>query len=221
MRKCTASGCDAKATGPLGIYCTKHAKNKARHGEADQPGITKGDLKPYLAIILDKRKRQEGKSGWSNMEGKWQELVGRANGIVAQSREGKPMSRYKRMAAYEIKRLGDHVAVQRVIDCVLAMYLMYELEQRRFRSDNAFWFQLVRRVRRLTKLNAGVWTYAERKRTSVTYTDLPPKATMAMAVWLKEALGSAGTYIARLEREDREREDEERRTYFESLKELV
>jgi len=67
------------------------------------------------------------------------------------------MVRYKRLAAYELRRLADHVTPERVIETVLAIYLMQDQDPRRFRSDTVFWTQLVRRVRGLTKANAGVW----------------------------------------------------------------
>ncbi|WP_157064094.1 hypothetical protein [Methylobacterium tarhaniae] len=204
-----------------GIYCSKHSAAKRRHGHPDQKGITKHDLKTYLGIVHEKRKKHEGKLAWIKMEEKWRDLVAIANGVIARANEGRAMNRYKRLAAIEIRKLADHVDPSEIIDTVLAMYLMQELEGRRFRSDNAFWTQLVRRVRGLTTLNAGVRIDPDTRKKRTTYSELPPKSTLAIASYLRSALGSAGVFIAQMVRDDREREEAERRSYFEALTELA
>jgi hypothetical protein len=65
------------------------------------------------------------------------------------------MASWKRTAAFELVKLSNAVEARAVLKTVLAMFLMQDQEPRKFRSDNAFLTQMVRRVRGLTKVNAG------------------------------------------------------------------
>jgi hypothetical protein len=55
----------------------------------------------------------------------------------------------------EVVTLGDAVSAREVVVCTLAMFVMWEMEPHKFRSDDGFRMQLARRVRRLTEANAA------------------------------------------------------------------
>ena len=82
-------------------------------------------------------------------------VVGHAKGILAAEKQGRAGVRHERIAAREVVTLGDAVSAREVVVCALAMFVMWEMEPRKFRSDDAFRMQLARRVRRLTEANAA------------------------------------------------------------------
>jgi hypothetical protein len=85
------------------------------------------------------------------------------------------------------------------VETVLAMFLMLEQEPRRFRSDDAFRFQLARRVRGLTDVNQGTWFDHRAQRVKRVYRDAAPKTTAYIGELLAETLGAAAIHLARLE----------------------
>jgi hypothetical protein len=70
-------------------------------------------------------------------------------------KQGRAGVRHEHIAARGVVTLGDAVSAREVVVCTLAMFVMWEMEPRRFRSDDAFRTQLARRVRRLTEANAA------------------------------------------------------------------
>ncbi len=118
------------------------------------------------------------------------------------------MIRFRREASVETLRIGNNVKPRDVIETVLAMYVMQDQEPRRFKSDQAFRTQLVRRVRGLTRLNADAWTDAKTGKRKLVYRDLSQRTVTIMGGWIAEALGPAGIRFARLERKDHEKEQE-------------
>ena len=57
---------------------------------------------------------------------------------------------------------------------------MWELEPRRFRSDQAFWVQLARRVRGLTDVNFGERWDNARGKVRRCYRELTPRANITL-----------------------------------------
>jgi hypothetical protein len=108
-----------------------------------------------------------------------------------------------------------------VVETALAMFMLQELEPRRFRSDEAFRTQLVRRVRGLTEVNAGEYYDHASGKTKRAYRELTPRATAVLGLWLAEAFGGAGLHLARLELTEWEKKNEERRELHKALSELV
>jgi hypothetical protein len=86
----------------------------------------------------------------------------------------------------------------------MAMFLMQEADPHRFRSDDAFRFQLTRRVRGLSEVNAGTWTDRTTGRRKLVYRELPPKAAAVLARWFIETLAGVGVLVARLEHQQRQ-----------------
>ncbi|WP_332741276.1 hypothetical protein [Hydrogenophaga sp.] len=102
----------------------------------------------------------------------------------------------------------------------LAMYLMQDKRPTRFASDTAFDFQLVRRVRGLSDVNAGVYWDHKEQRSRRVYRDTPPRVMQAMVEPLKAAFGVAGLTLATKEREDINKANEERRRLSSALEGL-
>jgi hypothetical protein len=102
----------------------------------------------------------------------------------------------------------------------MAMYVMLEFEPHRFRSDHAFTVQLVRRLRALTERNVGRYYDHASGKTKRVYRDMPPRATAILGRWVIEALGIAGAWTARLERNELDATREERHALKTALAEL-
>ncbi|ACA20669.1 hypothetical protein M446_6406 [Methylobacterium sp. 4-46] len=206
-RDCRAPGCGARTT-RYGVYCTTHKSRYRRHGHPEQRAITKADLNPYLKRVRKRIKKNSDNPLWAHCEDLWNELVSHAKGIVTTYRGGQPTYRHERIAADEVVKLFAHVESREVIETVFAMFLLEDHQPRRFRSDGAFRFQLVRRLRGLTETNAGTWVDPSTGRTKRAYHELSPRAAEVFARWVMKALGGVGAYLAKLERDE---EDERQR----------
>ena len=92
--------------------------------------------------------------------------------------------------------------------------MMLTIEPRTFRSDEAFWIQLARRV-----LHVGErWDHA-RQRVKRHYRELSPKAALFLGHWLATTLGVGG--LARIEQAERDRKASESRELHDALSKLV
>ena len=94
------------------------------------------------------------------------------------------------------------------------------MDQRRFRTDDAFRTQLARRVRRLTEANAAFYFDPVADKGKRVYRDLTSRAAKVFAGWLAETLGVAGITLARLELADIEKDKQERLALRSALAEL-
>jgi hypothetical protein len=101
------------------------------------------------------------------------------------------------------------------------MYLMQDQEQRRFRSDDAFRVQLVRRVMRLSEVSADQWHDRRTGRVRRAYRDFAPAAAATLGQWLAQALGAAGLHLAKLEQDDAEKAREATLDFHKALTDLT
>jgi hypothetical protein len=62
-------------------------------------------------------------------------------------------------------------------------------QPRTFKSDQAFNYQLARRVRSLSNVNAGEYWDNNTKKTKRVYRDIPPKTLSVLAEYLKDIFG--------------------------------
>jgi hypothetical protein len=203
---CNAPGCSSPASTKFGQYCRPHVAQLRRHGAIGQTGITKAELKVNRNIVKARLEKNKDKPLLTQLEGRWGAVLTYAS-TVREEAQSKPMVRYRREASIETLRIGNNVKPRDVIETVLAMYVMQDQEPRRFKSDQAFRTQIVRRVRGLTWLNADVWTDAKTGKRKLVYRDLSQRTVTIMGGWIAEALGPAGIMFARLERKDHEREE--------------
>lgn len=204
LSMCAASGCGRPTASKFSNHCQAHKSALRRHGHPDQTGVTKAELKPYLGIVADWIARNANNPAWAKLEARWAAVQVHASGIVAASDHGRPCVAWEAQAAREVARLAVLVAPRDLLQVVAAMVVVQDVDPRRFRSDQAFRTQVVRRVRGLTEANAIVSTDAVSGKARTTYSDLAPRATAVLGAWLIEAFGLAGTHIARKEREARE-----------------
>ena len=219
MRYCQATGCSRPVSG-WASYCNSHKARARRHGDAQQQGVTKAQLKPYLLAIRRRIARNADNPAWKALEGRWLTLVEHAHAELITYKQGIAHVRQHRLAYEEILKLANHVKPVEVVETVLAVYLMLEQEPRRFRSDDGFRFQLARRVRALTEVNQGTWYDHRTQRVKRVYRDTAPKTTAFLGELLAETLGAAGLHVARLEQARSDAKQQEAEALWSNLEKL-
>ncbi len=220
-RICRLPGCTNAAASMFAAYCARHRTAVRRHGAPDQRAVTKARLAPYIKIVKARIARNANNIAWVTLDDRWRALVDHADGILAAFASGKPGVRFERIAAQELVKLAAVVNPRSVVEVTAAMVLMLEFEPRAFRSDDAFWQQLTRRVRGLSDLHFGESWDNRRQRVRRHYRDVSPKAAILLGRWLAEALGIGGKHIARVEQEEQARKANERESLHEALRQLV
>lgn len=219
-RTCRASGCFEHTASRFASYCPRHRSRQRRHGAPDQRAVTKSDLTPFLAIVTARIERNLDSPLWDTLEGRWSALVDHASRL-AEGCGQRVVIRHERRAAAEITKLGTDVEPRAVVVTALALIVMWMVDPHRFRSDQGFRAQLVRRVRGLTETNAGTWFDHREGRLRRAYRDLPPRAAAVIAEWLIAIFGAAGAHLGSLELADRKKEAEQRDELKEALTLLV
>jgi hypothetical protein len=188
-----------------------------------QVAITKTDLNGYLKRVRRRIEKNPDSAAWGQLESRWTAVVEHAKGVVASFQSGKAGARYARKAAEEVLKVAEAATPRDVIETVLAIFVMQELDPRRFRSDPGFRFQLVRRVRALADVNAGQRWDQKADKVRRVYRELTPRAVATIGQWLADALGGAGVQLGRLEARDIEKgqqERQERQALWGALEEL-
>lgn len=191
-----------RPTSRWGTYCNTHKSRNRRHGHPSQRGVSKAELAHYVKIVRQRKKRNPGNPFWSAVRARWAGLVEYARGEVRTFYSGKPMVGWEVKACDAIIKIADNVEPDEVVETALAMYVMLETDPRRFVSDQAFRFQLVRRIRGLTDVNVGVWWDHKDGRNKRAYRDLSPRTAEIMADFLVRVFGAAGVMLAKKEAED-------------------
>jgi len=220
MSYCKLPGCSRPATGWSG-YCNSHRSRLRRHGDVQQDGVIKAQLKPYVQAVRRRIAKNADNPVWKTMEARWQALVDLAHAELTTYRNGAPHVRQHRQAYEEVERLAGNVEPRAVVETALALYLMADQDPRRFRSDEAFRYQLARRLRALTEANRGSWYDHQAGRVKKVYRDTPPKATDYLADLLVEVFGAAGLYLAQLERTQTEAKREQAKALWDELQTLT
>jgi hypothetical protein len=219
-RTCRAPGCAAETSSRYSPYCSTHRGRLRRQGAVDQQAVTKAELARCGRLVQARIAKNPNSPGWSRLDDAWMHVVGHAKSIIAAEKQGKAGYRPERIAAREVVTLADEASPREVVVCTLAMFVMLEMEPRRFRSDDAFRVQLARRVRRLTEANASFYFDPVADKGKRVYRDLPPRAARLFASWLAEALGGAGLHLAQLEIRDIEKGKQHRLEMRAALAEL-
>jgi hypothetical protein len=129
------------------------------------------------------------------MDDAWLHVVAHAKGILAAEKRARAGVRHKRIAAREVVTVADAVPAREVVVCTLAMFVMWEMEPRKFRSDEGFRTQLARRVRRLTEANAAHYFDHIAGKGKCVYRDVAPRAAKVFGSWLAASLGEPGVII--------------------------
>ena len=202
IRPCRVTGCGAHTT-RYGHFCPTHKSNLRRHGHPEQRAVTNADLKPFLGMVRRRIEKNADNATWAHCEARWLAVVEHGRAILSQAQRGLPGNRHERVAAQEVAALGDGAEPRVVIETAFAMFLLQEHEPRRFRSDDAFRAQLVRRLRGLAEASISEWQGVTGGRPKRAQRDIPPKAAAVVGQWVAEALGGVGIHLARLEERDR------------------
>lgn len=208
MRSCSVPGCPSPAI-HWGKQCNTHKARRRRHGHPRQEGVTKAELMPFVAAVRDRKARNASNPLWGKLEARWQTTIEHCRSVAAAYAGGRAMNRNARQACEEVVKLAGHVEATIIAETALALFLMHEQAPHRFLSDEAFRFQLARRVRALADVNVGTWFDHKTGKVKRVYRDLPPKTTLAMGKMLAETFGLAGMLLARREEEDQNRRREE------------
>jgi hypothetical protein len=220
MSICSVRGCSKPST-RYGPYCDTHKRALRRHGDAEQKGVTVAELAPYRKRVRQRIEKNPDSAAWDTLRKRWEVVVSEAGKqALAAEESGRPHVGFERRAQYEIAKVGREVEPMVVIETALALYLMQEDRPSRFRSDAAFEAQLARRVRGLTKTNAGSYWEHTTGKTKLVYRDLSPRVMSAVAQYIKAAFGVAGIYVARLEEQEREQDRKEREELFDALRSI-
>lgn len=218
-KNCTVPGCTAAATG-FSNLCVHHKQALRRHGDALQTTVTVHELRPYVARVRARQAKNKGSELWDILEARWEAVVGHSRGVIERFASGAPSIRHERMAAQQVTALAGAVPAEKVVQTALAMFLMAQDRPTRFASDRAFRFELVRRVRGLSDVNAGTYWDHKEGRSKRVYRDLPPRVVEVLGAWLAEAFGGAGLALAGKEREEASTVAEERERLASALEGL-
>ncbi|WP_151005925.1 hypothetical protein [Methylobacterium soli] len=127
-----------------------------------------------MKLVQARIEKNQGNPAWDLCEARWCALVSHAQRLVTARHAGQAGSRFERIAAQEIVKLAANVEASVVMETTFAMFLLENEQPRRFRSDASFRFQLVRRLRGLSEVNAGVWFNAATGKTKRAYRELAP-----------------------------------------------
>ncbi|HWK37722.1 MAG TPA: hypothetical protein VNR88_02290 [Hyphomicrobium sp.] len=219
-RTCRVTGCSAAAASGFSPYCSGHRANLRRHGEPDQKAITKAQLRPYQTLVEARIAKNPHNRAWTALETRWRALVDHCEHVVAEYERGRAGSQVERLVAREIIKLGSTTEARKVVEATMAMVMLREFHPHYFRSDQAFWVQLGRRVRGLSNLNFGERYVHATGKVKRCYRELSPRAAVVLGRWLAETLGIGGLHLARLERAEHEKQNAERRDLHNALAQL-
>lgn len=209
-------GCAQAASG-FSAWCHAHKQANRRHGDPLQDGVTVHELRPYVERVEARQAKNKDSEAWAILAARWEALVGHCRGVKERAAAGHPYVRHELAAALQALRVAENVEPMRVVQAALAMYLLQDHRPARFRSDRAFRFELVRRVRGLAAVNAGEYYDHKAGRSRRVYSDVPPRVVETLAYWLVEAFGGAGLALAGKEREEDAKAADERRRLAEAI----
>lgn len=182
-----------------------------------QVGVTSHELRPYVALVEARKAKNPHSEAWSILLNRWEVVIDSASTALQQYSKGQPSNRITVVSAHHLSNVAKHSTPWEIIKTVLAMYILQDQQPNRFRSDEAFDFQLVRRVLRLAPTNAGSYWDNLENRTKKVYKDVAPRVIRALSAPLKEAFGAAGLTLAFKEREEAQRAADERQRLAHAL----
>jgi hypothetical protein len=217
-KTCSVPKCNNPAAG-FGILCDRHKSIQRRHGHPEQTAITVQELAPYRQRVRLRMAKNASNEAWSILSQRWEKMLAGAKDTEAALRTG-PHVAPERQALLELIKIGDHAPAATLSETTLAIYLMHYEQPRRFKSDAAFDAQLARRVRGLTDTNAGSYWDDRAKRTKRVYKDIPPRTLVALAGSIKAVFGVAGVFVAKLEQQEAEQQNNEKAALAAALENL-
>lgn len=219
MRVCSMANC-SRPTSQYGKLCSAHRNHQRRHGDPLQIPVTKQDLKPYLRLIQERRKRNTDSPLWGMIDSRWLSVVDNAQQSLRLARSGKAGNRHGRLAAAAIEQLSQTSDRTEIADTAMAMFILQEFEPRRFVSDRAFWHQLARRTIRVGDIHSGSRIDHSSNRMRLIYRDAPAEVTLALGKLFVDVFGMAGSLLAKKEIEEAKRRRNEIEDIAQAVREL-
>lgn len=217
---CAAQGCSDRVSG-LSHYCNGHRKRHKRHGSADQESILAEHLEPYRRevrrIFAGKAKavgscqgqgvgqrlpKTEDTAPGKCMRENWTAVLNYARDELRALASGQAHIRWQRLAHLELVKLGDSAEFNDILEVGLAMFLMVDMEPRRFADHRGFRFSLVRRLRGLTEQNVGTYWDHQSGKVKRVYRDFPPRAVEVLADVLTSYFAKAAAYVLSVKRRE-------------------
>lgn len=192
QRTCSVAGCGRPTAGRYTRLCGKHRSHVNRHGHPLQRSIRATDLDPYVKVIAGLRKRDPDAPLWNLLEDRWEQLVRSADDTA----KATPF-KHQREAAKIVLTVAKDAEARKVVDTMLAVFMMRERDPRAFLTDLAFDYQLARRFRGLAPSYRGTYYHAETGRTAYVYRQTTPRAMKALARSLTGFFGVAGVKLCR------------------------
>lgn len=191
---CIVTNCDSPTSGRSN-KCNAHRLAHRRHGHPLQTGLKATEYGPYRDAIRRIWEANEASPLWEVIRARWGRCVGHAQAALGQRDSGVPSQRHAVRAAEEVLKMDRNVPFISLACTSLAMYVLQSDHPRRFRDDEAFRFQLVRKVRGLDALAVyKTWNH-KRRASHWVYRDMPPRAVRVMADYLAAAFGEAGLLL--------------------------
>ncbi|MFS0753483.1 hypothetical protein ABC383_02140 [Noviherbaspirillum sp. 1P10PC] len=201
--------------------CDNHKRRNRRHGHPEQRSVTSYELEPFRKRVKARIEKNASNPTWKLLRDRWEALEGIAKGHVEQYGTGVPYNLHQREAWANVATLGAAAQTMDIIEIVLAMYLMQEENPYRFKSDEAFSGQLVRRVRNLAPTSIATYQDFRTNKAKRVYRDLKPRTVEILARMLQETFGVAGLTVAKLEQQEAAQKQNEQRSLHNALSELV
>lgn len=225
-RICAVPGCvrpvggGSRAARAWSIHCSAHRSHERRHGHAQQRPVTKQELRPYLQAIDRRLRAQPEARAWDAASERFRAIADSCATDLAAYSRGQPMSETHRRCCEEIDKLARAAEPREVWRLVAGMVMLARRDARRFRSDEAFFVQVARVVRRLRDVNAyETWDHqAQRVRRG--YRDPARRVLQEMGRVLTLSLGSVGITFLRLEDREEERQAKAKADLSAALTEL-
>lgn len=175
-RTCRVPGCSKPARSPQGAMCEGHRQRWRRHGDPKQQAISKRDIAPFVNQVkatIEKDTTSRIEAGLNKLKNL---LEDDAKATIAESKK-RAMSKHRLRAAHEMLKVLQGVDAITLASVIAGTCLLQEYSPRRFASDRGFNFQLVRRFRALSDLNAGTYYNHETGKVHRVYKDVPAQVT--------------------------------------------
>jgi hypothetical protein len=174
--------------------CNAHRLTLRRHGHPLQSGLKVTEYGPYRTAIRRLWEANEDSPFWEVLRARWDRLQEHARGVLARA-EVSPYDRHEVRAAQDLQKLASNVPFITVACTALALYVLQADRPYLFRDDEAFRFQLIRKVRGLDKLAVYESWNHQRRATRRVYRDMPPRAVRMLAAQLGTVFGEAGLLL--------------------------
>jgi hypothetical protein len=218
---CRVPGCTSTKGHHLAIYCFAHEKANRRHGHPEATAVLQRELKPHMKRV-EARLARNPDADLTVFFDRWKAVVKCANDILAEERAGKAGNRHAKEAARLVSRIDTDLkeapdGLMPILKTVCTLHIMAYYEPRRFKSDRAFDFAVVRKIAALTDTSVGSWFNHRDNRVHRVQHDLHPRTVDILARWIRNAIGVLGVQFARLEERDEERRRQQREAVSSTL----